>query len=152
MTGIFGRIGSGKTTLLDLLLTFATEISIDPRMAIYDRDRGMYPLVKALHGRYTVLKDGVPTGWQPLQLDPTRIYIAFVKRLLRVLAETTLNGEPLEQHEVDDLSAAIDAVMGRPSMIRRLTGANRRSFRLPTGPSPPWWSICPIPIAAQVRA
>lgn len=114
VTGIFGRIGSGKTTLLNALLTLSTELSIDPRMAIYDRDRGMYPLVKALKGHYTVLKDGVPTHWQPLQLDPTRIHIAFVKRLLRVLAETTLNGEPLEQHEVDDLSAAIDAVMGQP--------------------------------------
>ncbi|BCZ85734.1 hypothetical protein PTKU64_94090 (plasmid) [Paraburkholderia terrae] len=114
VTGIFGRIGSGKTTLLNVLLTLATELSLNPRMAIYDRDRGMYPLVKALRGRYTVLRDGVPTGWQPLQLKPTRIYIAFVKRLLRVLAETTLNGEPLEQHEVDDLSAAIDAVMGPP--------------------------------------
>ncbi len=114
LTGLMGRVGSGKTTLLNLLLTFATELSINPRMAIYDRDRGMYPLVKALHGRYTVLKDGVPTGWQPLQLEPTRVHIKFVKRLLRVLAEITLNGEPLEQHEIDDLSAAVDAVMGPP--------------------------------------
>jgi type IV secretion system protein VirB4 len=114
VTGIFGRIGSGKTTLLDLLLTLATELSIDPRMAIYDRDRGMYPLVMALKGHYTVLKEGTSTGWQPLQLEPTRIHITFVKRLLRVLAETTLNGAPLEQHELDELSAAVDAVMGPP--------------------------------------
>lgn len=114
VTGIFGRIGSGKTTLLNALLTLSTELSINPRMAIYDRDRGMYPLVKALNGHYTVLKDGVPTNWQPLQLTPTRIHIAFVKRLLRVLAETTINGAPLEQYEVDELSAAVDAVMGKP--------------------------------------
>jgi type IV secretion system protein VirB4 len=114
ITGIFGRIGSGKTTLLNALLTFLTEISIDPRMAIYDRDRGMYPLVKALGGHYTVLREGIETGWQPLQLEPTRIRIAFVKRLLRLLCETTLNGAPLEQPEVEALSKAIDAVMGPP--------------------------------------
>ncbi|WP_245725631.1 conjugal transfer protein TraB [Pandoraea oxalativorans] len=114
ITGIFGRIGSGKTTLLNALLTLATEVSIDPRMAIYDRDRGMYPLVMALGGHYTVLREGIETGWQPLQLEPTRVRIAFVKRLLRLLCEITLNGAPLEQPEVDALSKAIDAVMGPP--------------------------------------
>ncbi|MGF6978098.1 type IV secretion system protein VirB4 [Paraburkholderia sp. JPY465] len=114
VTGIFGRIGSGKTTTLNALLTFSTEVSIDPRMAIYDRDRGMYPLVKALHGHYTVLKEGLNTGWQPLQLTPTLIHIAFVKRLLRVLCEITLNGKPMEQPELDTLNSAIDAVMGPP--------------------------------------
>lgn len=114
LTGIFGRVGSGKTTGLNLLLALATETSINPRMAIYDRDRGMYPLVKALRGHYTVLKEGVPTGWQPLQLSPTRTHIAFVKRLLRLLCEITLNGEPLEQPEADTLSLAVDAVMGPP--------------------------------------
>jgi type IV secretion system protein VirB4 len=114
LTGIYGRVGSGKTTTLNLLLALLTETSINPRMAIYDRDRGMYPLVKALGGHYTVLKDGVPTGWQPLQLAPTRRRIAFVKRLLRVLCEIVLNGAPLEQPEIDKLSFAVDAVMGPP--------------------------------------
>ena len=114
VTGIFGRIGSGKTTLLNALLTLATELSINPRMAIYDRDRGMYALVKALEGNYTVLREGMETGWQPLQLEPTRIHIAFVKRLLRLLCEITLNGDPLELEEVEKLFKAIDAVMGPP--------------------------------------
>lgn len=128
VTGIFGRIGSGKTTLLNALLTFATELSIDPRMAIYDRDRGMYPLVKALKGHYTVMKEGVETGWQPLQLEPTRIRIAFVKRLLRQLCEITLNGVPMEQPEVDQLTKGIDAVMG-PAIDADLTAEEREALK-----------------------
>ncbi|KLB45155.1 hypothetical protein XEUV329_21940, partial [Xanthomonas euvesicatoria] len=45
-TLVLGRIGSGKTTVLDALLTEATKFR--PRMFIWDKDQGMYPMVKSL--------------------------------------------------------------------------------------------------------
>ena len=108
-TIILGKTGAGKTTLMNKLLSDASKFS--PRMVCYDKDRGMFPLVMALGGHYTVLRDGEPTGWQPLQLEPTRANILFVKRLVRLIAETSLNG-PLDHADVVTLNEAVDAVMG----------------------------------------
>jgi type IV secretion system protein VirB4 len=38
---------------------------------LFDKDRGLEILVRALGGRYLPLKNGVPTGMNPLQLEPT---------------------------------------------------------------------------------
>lgn len=113
-TIILGRTGSGKTTLLNALLTQTTKFR--PRMFIYDKDFGMMPLVKALKGQYTALKDGVPSGFQPLQLSPSTTNIAFIKRLIKVLAETSL-GEPINHFYNEQISNAVDALMQPDSMI-----------------------------------
>ena len=108
-TIILGKTGAGKTTLMNKLLSDASKFN--PRMVCYDKDRGMFPLVMALGGHYTVLRDGEPTGWQPLQLEPTRANILFAKRLVRLLAETSLN-TLLDHADVVSLNEAVDAVMG----------------------------------------
>ncbi|MGV1121199.1 MULTISPECIES: VirB4 family type IV secretion/conjugal transfer ATPase [Xanthomonas translucens group] len=113
-TLILGRIGSGKTTVLDALLTEATKFS--PRMFIWDKDQGMYPMVKALGGRYTILRESEPSGFQPLQIAPNKRNIAFAKRLVRVLAETSL-GSPIEHSDIEGISAAVEALMGEESLI-----------------------------------
>lgn len=113
-TLILGKVGSGKSTLLAGLLASATKFR--PRMFIYDKDRGLYPLVKALGGHYTSLQEGVPTGWQPLQLEPNRRNIAFVKRLVRMLVEISA-GSPLLHFEIEQISNAVNAVMGDHSLV-----------------------------------
>lgn len=113
-TIILGRTGSGKTTLLNALLTQTTKFR--PRMFIYDKDCGMMPLVKALKGQYTALKDGVPSGFQPLQMPSTVTNIKFIKRLVKVLAETSL-GEPISHFYNEQISSAVDALMQPDSMI-----------------------------------
>jgi type IV secretion system protein VirB4 len=50
----------------------------------YDKDQGMMPLVTSLEGRYTVLREGESTGWQPAQIEPTTANVAMVKRLIRL--------------------------------------------------------------------
>ena len=115
-TMILGRTGSGKTTLLSALLTQATKFN--PRMFIFDKDQGMKPLVKALKGHYTVLKDGEASGWQPFQLDPTHPNIAMCKRLVEVCARTSL-GRALEHDDVQSIGEAVDALMGADSQIER---------------------------------
>lgn len=108
-TLMLGKTGEGKTTLLNKILSDCTKYN--PRGVFFDKDQGMYPLVLALKGNYTVLRDGVETGWQPAQMEPTRRNIGFVKRLLRLLAEKSL-GDRLYLNEVNDLGFAVDAVMG----------------------------------------
>lgn len=111
---MLGKTGSGKTTLLSTLLSFSTKFR--PRQFIYDVGQGMYPLVAALGGLYTVLRDGHPTGWQPAQLAPTETNIRLVKRLIRLCAETSLES-PITHDEVKQVNEAVDAVMGSSSLM-----------------------------------
>ncbi|WP_175983005.1 conjugal transfer protein TraB [Caballeronia zhejiangensis] len=115
-TIMLGKTGSGKTTLLNALQTLSTKFK--PRQFIYDVGLGMYPLVAALGGLYTVLRDGEPTGWQPAQLAPTRANIRMVKRLVRICAETSLEG-PITHDEVKQINDAVDAVMGDESLFKQ---------------------------------
>lgn len=115
-TLFLGKTGEGKTTLMNALLTWATKF--EPRMFIFDRDRGMQQLVMALGGHYTVMRDGEPSGFQPMQMEPTRANIEFCKRLIRVLAEISRGGT-LDANEVEDINAAVEAVMREGSLIAR---------------------------------
>lgn len=107
-TLILGETGAGKTTLLSALISEATKYK--PRIAIYDVGQGMAPLVQALGGHYTVLRDGVRTGWQPMQMEPTRANINMQKLLLRTCAETIAQG-PIDQRFIEQINNAVDHVM-----------------------------------------
>lgn len=113
-TLMLGRSGAGKTTLLNFLLTQA--MKYNPRIFAFDRDQGMMPMIKALHGHYTVLKEGVASGWAPLQMPGTKVNIAFCKRLMRLCAEIT-KGSVLDADQVNDLNRAVDALMDENSLI-----------------------------------
>lgn len=115
-TLFLGKSGEGKTTLMNAMLTFSTKFK--PRMFVFDRDQGMRQMVMALGGFYRVMKEAEPSGFQPLQLEPTRTNIAFVKRLVRVLAETSL-GTRLGPNDVNALNDAVDAVMGPHSLFEQ---------------------------------
>lgn len=117
-TIFLGKTGAGKTTLLSTLLSMSTKFNA--RQVIYDVGQGMYPLVASLGGLYTVLRDGEPTGWQPAQLESTTANLKMVKRLVRLCAETSL-GDLITHDEVKQISAAVDAVMGKDSLISHET-------------------------------
>jgi type IV secretion system protein VirB4 len=53
---------------------------------IFDKDRGLEILVRALGGEYLPLKNGIPTGFNPLQLPPTPTNVEFLKVWLRELS------------------------------------------------------------------
>lgn len=111
-TLILGKTGAGKTTLLNMIVAQVTKYN--PRIFMFDRDRGMQQMVMALGGYYQVIQEGLPSGYQPLQLDPTPLNIAFVKRLVTTLCEIRLNAK-LGSVERDELSQAVVAVMGPAS-------------------------------------
>ena len=82
-TLICGPTGSGKTVFIGFLVAAlsrqgATQI-------VFDKDRGLEILVRALGGEYCALKNGEPTGFNPLKLPPTPLNVEFLKSWLRVL-------------------------------------------------------------------
>jgi type IV secretion system protein VirB4 len=112
-TFICGPTGSGKTVFIGFMVTMlhrqnATQV-------IFDKDRGLEILVRALGGEYFPLKNGVPTGLNPLQLEPTPDNVEFLKVWLRVLASS------LTVRESADLDQALRGVLALESRARRLS-------------------------------
>ena len=67
---VIGPSGSGKTVVLNFLLAQARKY--DPRIIFFDKDRGAELFLRAIGGRYDVLRTGEPSGLNPLLLDDTR--------------------------------------------------------------------------------
>ncbi len=65
-TLICGPTGSGKTVFIGFLVAMLSRQGVT--QVIFDKDRGLEILVRALGGEYLPLKNGVPTGFNPLQL------------------------------------------------------------------------------------
>lgn len=104
-TFICGATGSGKTVLQTSLLAFALKYS-DLRAVCFDKDRGMEVGIRALGGQYRALERGQPTGFNPLQLDPTEKNIQFCERLIRILA-----GEGVTPREENEIAQAVRTTM-----------------------------------------
>jgi type IV secretion system protein VirB4 len=84
-TLIQGPTGSGKT-VLGLFLAFqALRAEPKPRLIALDRDRGMDIAIRALGGRYTTLKRGVRTGWNPFAFGDDDDAKAFVVNFVELL-------------------------------------------------------------------
>jgi len=85
---------------------------------VFDKDRGLEILVRALGGTYLPLKNGVPTGFNPLQLAPTPPNVEFLKDWLRSLVRGTA---PLSIREESDLDHALLGVLALDPPARRLS-------------------------------
>ncbi len=68
-TLILGPSGGGKTVLLSALETMTRKYR--HRSILFDRDRGCEIFIRASGGFYSVIEPGVPTGFNPLQLEDT---------------------------------------------------------------------------------
>ncbi len=110
-----GKTGAGKSTLISALLTMTTDIN--PSMCIFDKDRGMEPLVKALGGEYFNISIGEKTGFNPLQMEPTAQNIAFITDLLTLMLEQ--DGLGLTPVEREQLSSGIRFIMGNVDAVHR---------------------------------
>jgi len=117
-TFICGPTGSGKTVLIGFLVAMLTRQ--DVTQVLIDKDRGLEILVRALGGEYLPLKNGVPTGFNPLQLPPSADHTEFMKRWLRVLARSHGSTAP-SVREDSDLEEALRGTLALPSEARRLS-------------------------------
>ena len=109
---VIGPSGSGKTVVLNFLLAQARKFQ--PRIIFFDKDRGAELFIRAIGGRYDMLRPGIPSGLNPLQLDDTPVNRQFLIDWLALLAGAT---------DIDELARikdAVDANFQQPVEHRRL--------------------------------
>ena len=117
-TFICGPTGSGKTVFIGFMVAMlhrqqATQV-------VFDKDQGLEILVRALGGEYLSLKNGVPTGFNPLQLEPTPGHLEFLKTWLRALA-CPVGHRALTVREGADLDQALRGTLALDLRARRLS-------------------------------
>jgi type IV secretion system protein VirB4 len=87
---------------------------------VFDKDRGLEILVRALGGRYLPLRSGVATGCNPLQLPEDSDNEMFLKSWLRVLARPA-SGRTLSAREEADLDQALKGTLALAAPVRCLS-------------------------------
>ncbi|MES2899568.1 MAG: VirB4 family type IV secretion/conjugal transfer ATPase [Pseudomonadota bacterium] len=119
-TVVIGQIGVGKTALVISLLLFSLKYQ-GLRGVFFDKDRGAEIAIRRLGGKYSALKRGELTGFNPFQLTPSEHNIAFCEKLIRLLAGAAV--AELRAAEDAEISAAVRTVMSEqvPCELRRLS-------------------------------
>jgi type IV secretion system protein VirB4 len=117
-TFICGPTGSGKTVFIGFLVTVLQQH--DATQVIFDKDRGLEILVRALGGEYFELRHGVPTGFNPLHLPLDARHTEFLKGWLRTLARPP-DGRSLSAREGADLDQALRGTLALEPGARRLS-------------------------------
>jgi type IV secretion system protein VirB4 len=113
---VIGPSGSGKTVVLNFLAAQAQKWQ--PRLALFDKDRGAEIFIRAIGGGYAALRAGSATGFNPLQLADTPGNRAFLRRwVARLLCAP---GQQLDADEEAIVAAAVDANYDQQPQYRRL--------------------------------
>jgi type IV secretion system protein VirB4 len=117
-TFICGPTGTGKTVFIGFLAAMldrqgATQV-------LFDKDRGLEILVRALGGEYLSLANGNPTGFNPLQLPETTVHVEFLKSWLRALVRSP-GARALSVRESADLDQALRGTLSLERQARRLS-------------------------------
>jgi type IV secretion system protein VirB4 len=119
-TLICGPTGSGKTVFIGFLIAMLARQGAT--QVIFDKDRGLEILVRALGGEYLPLKNGVATGFNPLQLPITPANVEFLKAWLRNLSATQLQTRRAgPARETADLDQALRGTLALEPEVRRLS-------------------------------
>lgn len=109
---VIGPSGSGKTVVLNFLLAQARKFH--PRIIFFDKDRGAELFIRAIGGRYDVLRPDMAAGLNPLQLDDSPANRQFLIDWVAQLA----GGADID--ETARIKDAIDANFAQPIEHRRL--------------------------------
>lgn len=128
-TFICGPTGSGKTVFIGFLIAMLTRQGAT--QVVFDKDRGLEILVRAMDGEYLPLKNGTATGFNPLQLARTPDNEEFLKSWLRVLVRPP-NGRGLSVREQYDLDQGLRGTLALEPTARRLSRLTE--FLDPTDP------------------
>lgn len=116
-TSIYGQVGSGKTVLIGFLVCMNQKLNAT--QVIFDKDYGLEILIRALGGCYLPIQNKKPTGFNPLQLEPTPNNIEFMGLWLQRLAHHS--GKALSVQETKNLTQALDGVLALEHKYRRLS-------------------------------
>jgi len=123
-TVIIGKSGTGKTVLEMMLLGQLQKFN-EPQKGkrlscvLFDKDLGASIGVRAMGGTYLPIKNGVPSGFNPFQLDPTPENLSFLESLIKQLVQHP--GFPLTPREEKEIHEAVLGVMGAEKSLRRLS-------------------------------
>jgi type IV secretion system protein VirB4 len=119
-TLICGPTGSGKTVFIGFLIAMLDRRGVT--QIIFDKDRGLEILVRALGGEYLPLRSGVATGFNPLQLPVTPANVEFLKTWLRILSAGPLQSRHAgSARETADLDQALRGTLALEPEARRLS-------------------------------
>ena len=120
-TLICGPTGSGKTVFIGFLVSLLARH--DTTQVLFDKDRGLEILVRALGGEYFPLENGAPTGFNPLQLPPTPTNVEFLKVWLREICGIGPRkaGHSAGVREQADLEQALRGTLALDLAARRLS-------------------------------
>jgi type IV secretion system protein VirB4 len=113
---VVGASGSGKTALMTFLLAQALRTGC--RIVYFDKDRGADLFVRAVGGRYSVIRQGQATDFNPLRLPDSGATRAFLANWLGTLL--TARGEKLSAPESQIVRQAVDDTFKLPDAERRL--------------------------------
>ncbi len=114
-TLICGPTGSGKTVFVGFLIAMLSRQGAT--QVVFDKDRGLEILVRALGGEYLPLKNGAPTGFNPLQLPVNAANVEFLKAWLHLLC----GGNAGAVREAADLDQALKGTLALQPQARRLS-------------------------------
>jgi type IV secretion system protein VirB4 len=116
-TLICGPTGSGKTVLIGFLIAMLSRQGAT--QVVLDKDRGLEILVRGLGGEYLSLRNGAPTGFNPLQLPINSSNVEFLKSWLWELS--TSAGRTLSVRQAADLDQALRGTLALDLDSRRLS-------------------------------
>lgn len=103
---IFGAMGSGKTVLVGFLIL--QSMKFGGKRVIFDKDRGLEILVRAMNGIYEIIKPGIPTGFNPCQLEDTQENRKFLASLFKKIL--TINNEELLENDIALIENVIEGM------------------------------------------
>lgn len=121
-TMVIGQSGGGKTVLEMTMLAMSMKFNQPPEhpatYILFDKDLGGAIGVRAVGGKYYPIKNGVPSGFSPFQLEPTADNLVFLEALVQKLVQH--EGMPLTPAQEREINQAIAGVMGASKNKRRL--------------------------------
>ncbi|MFA5988436.1 MAG: VirB4 family type IV secretion/conjugal transfer ATPase [Sphingomonas sp.] len=113
---LIGPSGSGKTVVLNFLIAQAQKFA--PRTFLFDKDRGAEIFVRAMGGHYDVLRQGEPTGFNPLHLPDNGANRAFLRQWLALLLQPATGALSVEEQAI--IADAVDASYAQQPAFRQL--------------------------------
>lgn len=122
-TVVIGKSGTGKTVLEMMLLAQTQKFSQPDNgkvlsCVLFDKDLGASVGVRAMGGRYYPIKNGVPSGFNPFQMEPTPNNLTFLEKLIKRLVKH--DGLPITPKQEREISEAVKGVMGAAKPKRRI--------------------------------
>lgn len=98
---VFGAMGSGKTVLIGFLIL--QSMKFGGKRVIFDKDRGLEILVRAMGGVYETIRPGIATGFNPCQLSDTAENRKFFSLLLNRMLGVDEQETTVIEHAINGL-------------------------------------------------